>query len=41
MPIIHNDVFDAAITEVKTATKIQTRDASSVVLVSTTIDADN
>lgn len=41
MALIHNDVFDAAITEIKTATKVEARNASSTALASTTIDADN
>jgi hypothetical protein len=42
MALIHNDVFDAALTEVATANKAEVRTAASAVLVgSITLDASN
>lgn len=37
MALIHNDVFDAALTEVATATKAEVRNASSAVLVGSVV----
>lgn len=42
MALIHNDVFDAALTEVKTATEAEVQNASGTALVDAiTLDASN